>query len=299
MPNTLAHIGINGLLTRTFIKQSDLIFIYFGTIIPDIPWIFQRILPLLFSDVNTYDLRLYCIVLASLFSSVILSIAFANIFSDTRRTFLIFSIGSLLHLLIDSIETKWANGVHLFAPFTWQLYNAGFFWPESTLIYSLTAFGILFVLWNWKQALSTSLQFSFKRSKLVFSTLFLLIYLFLPFLFLNSVEAANNHFVKTLREYENRPGKYFEVDRGKYIDNEEGDKFLTSFNEELKIVNLNLSKSENMSIRGEFVSPDAIRILDYHAHANRDLFSYVGLLIILVSVVITIVNKFKYKNYEV
>ena len=287
MPNTLAHLGINGLLTRTLIKQADLILIYFGALIPDIPWIFQRIVPALFPKINLFDLRLYCVVVASLFFSAILSFAFANIFSDTKRTFLIFSLGSLLHLLLDSIETKWANGVHLFAPFSWELYNAGFFWPENIFIYLLTALGFLYLIWNWRQTINPSLQFSLSSSKLSLSIFLVMIYLFLPFLFMNNAEEANNHFVKTLRKYDNRPGKYFEIDRGKYIDNPKGDRLATSFNEELKVVNLNLSKSEIMSIRGKFISKNEIQILEYHVHSNRDLFTYIALLIIfLLSVII-------------
>lgn len=68
MPNTLVHLGINGLITRTLIKQTDLILIYIGAVIPDIPWIIQRVVLALMQSINTYDLRLYCIILASFFS---------------------------------------------------------------------------------------------------------------------------------------------------------------------------------------------------------------------------------------
>ena len=146
MPNTLAHLGINGFVTRTLIKKADLILIYIGAVIPDIPWILQRLVSALIPNIDAYDLRLYCIILASLFFSIILSAALAYLFSDTKRTFIIFSAGSLIHLLLDSIEIKWANGVHLFAPFSWKLFNAGFFWPENIAIYVITAYGLFYLL---------------------------------------------------------------------------------------------------------------------------------------------------------
>jgi len=140
MPNTLAHLGINGLITRKLIKQSDLLLIYLGTLIPDFPWIIQRTVLALIPNINPYDLRLYCVILASLFFSILLSAAISFLFINTKKTFIIFTLGSLIHLLLDSIEIKWANGVHLFAPFSWELFNASFFWPENVLIYILLIF---------------------------------------------------------------------------------------------------------------------------------------------------------------
>ena len=150
MPNTLAHLGINGLITRTAVKQSDLLLIYLGALIPDIPWIIQRAALALIPALNPYDLRLYCVILASLFFSIILSAALAYLVIDTKRTFMIFNLGSLMHLLLDSIEIKWANGVQLFAPFSWELFNSGFFWPENVSIYFITGFGFIYLIFQWK-----------------------------------------------------------------------------------------------------------------------------------------------------
>jgi len=43
MPNTLAHIAIQAPLTRLGMKEAPLQWIAVGCIIPDIPWIVQRI----------------------------------------------------------------------------------------------------------------------------------------------------------------------------------------------------------------------------------------------------------------
>ena len=113
---------------------------------------------------------------------------------------------------------------------------------------------------------------------------------------MDNVEAANNHYVKTLRDREHRIGNYFEIDRGNYIDDSKGDRIITTFHEELKVVNLNLQKSEKISIRAKFISRDEIQIIDYHIHSNRDIFSYAGLLIIVILFTISLVNKYRFGN---
>ena len=61
MPNTLAHIGLNAVATRVFIKRAELHWIYLGVVIPDLPWIIQRAIKILVPVVDAYDLRLYCV----------------------------------------------------------------------------------------------------------------------------------------------------------------------------------------------------------------------------------------------
>ena len=283
MPNTLAHIGINGLLSRTLIRQSDFLLIYIGAIIPDIPWILQRTATFTFPNINLYDLRLYCIIQSTLFFSLILSAAVGLIYSKSQKSFLILSLGSLIHLAVDSVETKWANGVHLFAPFSWDLFNAGIFWSEHFVIHALTIFGFIYLILKWREAISTSLNFQTKHfRKLIFLIAMLTLYFLGPLIFLRSPESADNHFIKTLRNYETRAGKYFEVDRGNYIDEPKGDIFITPFREYLKVNNLNLPASAVMSIRAKFISKDEIYILEYHIYNDRDIFSYIGLLMILI-----------------
>ncbi len=302
MPNTLAHLGIGGFFTRTFIKKADLKWVYIGAVIPDFPWILQRIVSAFAPSINVYNLRLYCIALASLFISLTLSAAIANLTRNTKRVFLILATGAVIHLLLDSIEIKWANGVHLFAPFNWHLFNAGLFWPEDIPIYLLTLFGIFYVTFNTKKLLQTSFQYRINsKKKIIAAFILLILYFSLPFSVMEDIEANNNHFVKTLRDIEHRPGSYFEIDRGYYIDSNDGDKFRTPFKEELIVANLNLTTSESMSIRAKFISQDEIYIIEYHTHHNRDLYSYVGLVVILILFIALLVrnskNKFQLNNF--
>jgi hypothetical protein len=285
MPNTLAHIGINAVLTRSLIKKADILLIYLGAIIPDIPWILQRIVSFTLPDLNPYDLRLYCVVQATLFFSLIFSLVLSILLKESFKAFVILMMGVLLHLILDSIETKWANGVHLFAPFNWDLFNAGIFWPENNIVQLLSIFGLIYFSAFWKKSLIALIQLDLKnKRKLSVFLLILISYIFLPIVFLQNAEDADNHFVKTLRNSHEREAKYFEIDRGKYVDSKDGDTFLTPFGETLLVENINLNRSEILSIRAKFIAKNEIQIIEYHIHGNRDIYSYVGLFLICIIV---------------
>ena len=83
-----------------------------------------------------------------------LSLALATISKHFWRTLIILSINSLLHLLLDATQIKWANGVHFFAPFNWQLANFNLFWPESIPTYILTFFGLIYFAINWRKCIA-------------------------------------------------------------------------------------------------------------------------------------------------
>lgn len=283
MPNTLAHLGINGIISKSLFKNVDLLLVYIGAIIPDIPWIIQRILITIIPGINPYDLRLYSIVNSSLLFSLIFCLTSAIIIHNSSRGFLILALGSSLHLLLDSLETKWGNGVHLFAPLNWDLMNYGFFWPECFFISFITLLGFAFVTLNLKIIFFKEvIQFQKSVLRLILFFVGLLTYFLSPFLFLSSSESADNHFVKTLRERENRTGKYFEIDRGNYLDNGIEDKFVIFSQEEFIVANIDLDSSEKMSIKAKFLSEHEIEIIEYHIHSNRDIYSYIGLLIVFI-----------------
>lgn len=283
MPNTLAHIGVNLVLTRSLIKKADAFLIFVGAIIPDVPWILQRLANFLIPSINPYDLRLYCVVQASLFFSIIFCAAVAMLFQKSFNTFTILSFGAVIHLLLDSIEKKWANGVHLFAPVNWDLFNLGIVWPEHIIIHLLSLLGLLILLLLFRESAKKSFNIDFEnRIRILLSISILLLYTFLPFIFIYNAESSDSHFVKTLREHDRRSGKYFEIDRGNYIHSPDGDKFLTPFNEYLSVNNLDLNTSKVMSIRAEFISSNTIKVIEYHIHGNRDIYSYIGLVLILI-----------------
>ena len=97
----------------------------------------------------------------------------------------------------------------------------------------------------------------------------------------------NNHFVKTLCEYENRTGKLIELDRKK-IKFEESSKryFIESIDKSyIKLVGIEETDAYKISIKGKFIDNNTIKVTELHEHIIwfRDGASYIGLIFILIS----------------
>ncbi|MBU1985662.1 MAG: hypothetical protein KJ846_00385, partial [Proteobacteria bacterium] len=120
MPNTLVHIGIQGPLNTLFGKGTNPQWMLLGCIIPDIPWILQRILNFI-PGIDPYTLRLYSLNQASLFFCLFMAAALALSTRRSLHIFLLLSLNCLLHLLLDATQIKWANGVQLLVPFSWSM----------------------------------------------------------------------------------------------------------------------------------------------------------------------------------
>lgn len=286
MPNTLVHIGINGILSKKIINKSHLFWIYVGTVIPDFPWILRKIITYVFPNVDGFDLQTYVIIQASFFFCLIFSFALSLWDTNFLRTFSTLSLGSFLHLLTDPFQIKWANGVHFFAPFNWDLINFGFFWPESWFNYLLTLLGFIYFFINRENY--SNIIFSFTRNKInMFISIFpLIIYLFLPFFFTNDVIQADNHFINTIKNINERSGKYVEMDRRKLIfDEDKNSFFIETFDKSLiKISGEDLPKVNRISIRGKFINNKEIEVLEYHINNElfRDGASYLGIFLIFI-----------------
>ncbi len=86
MPNTLAHLFVQGVATRSLLRGADLRWICLGCVIPDLPWILQRVVwRLNLAVLSPYDLRLYVIVQSSLIACLVLCGAFAMLSVEPRR----------------------------------------------------------------------------------------------------------------------------------------------------------------------------------------------------------------------
>lgn len=280
MPNTLAHFGVQGFLGHRFFPWSDPKWILLGCIIPDVPWIFQRIGQALPLPLDLYDLRLYAICQASLLGCVLLSGALAFLSAHPKKVFVILALNSLGHLLLDSTQLKWANGVHLFAPFSWELWNLGWYWPESVVTYVLTALGLAYLVKTWRVAVDQPLIPSHptKRASLV-AGLCLAGYFIFPLAVMSGAEQSDSHFVKTLRQTEKRVGRLVEFDRVSYLKKDSGDVIRTMAKEQLRVVSGHLPHSALVSMKGRFSSQDSLDVVDLHVHASwfRDVASLLGL----------------------
>lgn len=276
MPNTLVHLCIQTPASRLLIGGADFKWIALGSIIPDIPWILQRIIAFVLPGMNLLDLRLYSIILASLFFCLLFSLALSLITVRPGRIFLLLALNALMHLTLDALQTKWGNGVHFFAPFSWKVTQLSSIWPEHPLIYFLSGVGLCLLIYygikDWKK----SVRFTMKKLQWVSAALLVSGYFFLPFLMFQGPEIENNHFVATLRKMEQRPGKSMEIDRRKFRGR---DNSIQVFSGERLRLHGNIPDSDALlSVRGNFIDATNIQVDNFHRHNfARDLASLVAL----------------------
>ncbi|MFK7816037.1 MAG: hypothetical protein AB8B92_06835 [Gammaproteobacteria bacterium] len=283
MPNTIAHFAINGLFTRAIITHSDFKWIYLACVIPDLPWILQRIIKTLPLMIDLYDLRAYCIAQSSLLLCVFLCAALAMLAKQRSKVFIILVIGCLLHLLLDAVQTKWANGVLLFAPFDWNLLRFDFFWPESLGTYLITAAGLLYFIFNIRKTIQLNCQeFKLTLMTLSISVVFLLIWLTSPLAYMQSVFSADNHYISTLKDFNNRTGKEIEIDRNIIIHEDGEIKLKTSYGELITLENIETRNGARISLQGKFLDKNKIYVNSFRTHSNfRNYASMVGLACVL------------------
>src|SRR5690606_33558089 len=141
MPNTLAHIAVHGAANASWQPARYLPWVLLGCVLPDVPWIANRVLRAANPAIDVVALDLYCFVQASWLFSALLGCAAA---AFARRPIIagaIVSGNALLHLLLDAVEIKPGSGVHLFAPFSWQPVSFDVIWPEHPLVTGVTLLG--------------------------------------------------------------------------------------------------------------------------------------------------------------
>ena len=281
MPNTLAHLGVASLVTRAVVPKTDLKWIWLACILPDLPWILQRVMRAGLPDVSPFDLRLYVIVQSSLICSLVLAGAIAVLAKRPWHVFFILSSGILLHLLLDATQTKWANGALLFAPFSWELTNFRLYWPEDWPSQALTVSGAIYLTY----AIFTERPGGLRPYRIALlptlsSAMLGLAYLALPLLWMSAAERNDLHYVDTLRHVEARPGKLIEIDRGRVYFNDADKPVLrmTSGPEFVLLGEIN-RQAQQISVRGRFVDPDTIAVERVYVHqkGEREIYTLIGL----------------------
>ena len=278
MPNTLVHIAIQTPLTRLGNTKAGLQWIAVGCIIPDIPWIVQRILTP-FTDPLT--LRLYAVTQASLAYCLIFALALSMATRNSKQIFLILAGNSLLHLLVDATQNKWGNGINLLVPFSWHTTNFNILWPEHFSNYILSGAGILVFLILWPRAVNDDLLLEKPcRKKTLLAAACLIFYFTSPMALTASAYRADIHYSNTLNDRETRTGKKIEIDRAWH--NSDTRLLECYIDKELKVTNLPATYSASISIRGRFTDQETIEIQEYHIHSfPRSLASYTGLILAL------------------
>jgi hypothetical protein len=276
MPNTLAHFGIQTLSSKAlFPKTADLRWIALGCLIPDIPWIVQRlVLPLHFFD--PVDLRLYVSVQSSLMFCLLLSAAISLQAEQGRTLFLLLAWNCLFHLLLDPLEIKWGNGTLLAVPFSWEMTAFSLFWPEQAPTLLLTLLGLLyFPVAAWRDRQRPILLICSQRRK-GWGLLLLLVYLVFPLGLLNASLKADNHYAATLKAPD-RSGQPIALDRRPF--QAEKQQLLAYTGEHLLLQGADLPKHDGLlSVQGTFVNHNTILIAEWKIHqGHRDIFSMLGI----------------------
>lgn len=290
MPNTLVHIAIQTPASRVLNAKAEIPWIFLGAILPDIPWIAQRI-SLKIGLFDPLALRIYVTTQASLFFCLILSFSLSCFSKKPKTVFTILAFNALLHLLLDAMQIKWGNGVNLFAPFSWHLSSFAFFWPENMFIAYSSIIGFLLILVLIPTVYKEGVQITTTpRWKLIVPSL--LLYLLLPFLFSSSVWQSNPSYVATIADIAGRPGKIIEIDRGTFNVEEAT---ISMPNRERILISGNLpDRSGVVSIQGVFLSEEKIFVDVFHFHAyNRDLASKAGLVMIFFIWLFTLFSRYK------
>lgn len=290
MPNTLAHIGVQTLVTKSICRTADFKWIAVGCILPDIPWIMQRIAAGLIPGTALVDLRLYSIIQSSLFYSLILAGAVSLLARDSGKIFLILAGNCLLHLLLDALQIKWANGVHLLAPFSWQLTGFQLFWPEQLPSSLLTGLGlIVLILFSIRDGLAP-VYFKITRNRLVPAAFVLGLYLLTPPLFFQGPLKADNHYMATITDTAHRSGKKVAFDRSRY---DPATRTIRIFSgDRLAVSGLPMTQQSTISLQGIFTGTNTVQALAWHVHSPlRDISSLIGLSGILLVWIVALLKK--------
>lgn len=263
MPNTLVHFALQVPATRALSNVDMIKWSMLGCIVPDMPWILQRGVKLVTPGIDPYDLRIYCAVQASLMICLMFSAFAASISRTPLLVFTVVGINSAVHLSLDAMEIKWANGVNIIAPFDWHLWNAGLVWPEHWLIGLLSAIGVAiaaFYTWLLRPVQS---GLSLSVSRIPIAILLLLSYLLVPLVFIDPARENDIHFVASL-DSSDRAGKIIEIDRTAYFVDEKGSRVKTFAGEEIDVIGNLPERSGQITLKGRFDTHDTIRVEDYH-----------------------------------
>ena len=290
MPNTLAHFGIQTLGSKAIYSGADLRWIAVGCVIPDLPWITQRMVTFLLPAVDLISLRVYCMIQASLLCCLILSLAISLLCQKPVKVFLILAGNCLAHLLFDAMQIKWANGVHLLAPLSWQMTQFHLFWPESRVTSILTILGLgTIIYFGWhERAMLVEMRRSPKTT--LFAVLLLTLYILLPLAFYSGPYSSDNHFVKTLRETDARAGKPIGFDRCHY---DAADGSIVIFTKErLKLLTDKRLQTGTISLYGSFADEHSVRASSIHQHGfARDHYSLAGLIMLALLWIVALFQK--------
>lgn len=293
MPATLGHIGIQYLMTKACLPKADVKWILAGCLVPDVPWVMQRAVAEL-TNAPLIEVRLYAIAQSTLLMSLVLCAFLAFFGRKFWYVFAVLAFGTVLHLGLDALQTKWANGVVLLAPLRWDLLNFGMFWPEDWQTYALHGLSVAVGIWVWVNHPRSGKDLQFPGGwRASIAGLLLITYAALPVFMKDGARASNLHYSATLHDIENRIEKPIEFDRNSLSSRSDGTSLKAWTGEEFQLIGPMRFQGKTASIRGQFETSTTIRVADFHIHTSgvRDAASYIGLLVIFLWWVSCIVDR--------
>ena len=283
MPATLGHIGVQLVVSKTAIAGSDTKWALLACVLPDIPWILQRVVVTL-TDMPPIVMRSYAIGQGSLLVCLLLCLGLAQFSRVPGTVFRILGLGAVLHLLLDAAQTKYGNGVILFAPFNWDMTGFDLFWPEDIATLIVLALGLLVAVVLLVRRVRELGDLVWPSSRgCVVAAMCLVGYVTLPFAFFPAVTNANLNYVATIGNFSDRAGKLIEIDRNR-VEIEGGTAVLTTwFGERIILTGMAVPSSGRVSLQGRFVDARTIYVtaLHFHPEGMRDSASLLGLLFVL------------------
>lgn len=281
MPNTLVHFAAQGAASHALWRGLDPRFVYLGCLLPDLPWILRRAIVGLGLPVDTFDLRLYTMGLASLAVTLLLAAAVAALTRAPRRVLAVLGLNALLHLLLDATEVKFGNGVHLFAPLSWRMTSFDLFAGESLVYLALSIGGALLVAWEIARPRRTPAVFDLRPRRLASAATLVAAYLVAPLPFLGAIEASDSYSVKTLRERDARPGRVVSLDRTAFLATPAGGFVQLWTGERVRATGALPDHDASVSLYGTFLESDVLRVDRLVEHRrSRDWPSYLALLLL-------------------
>lgn len=281
MPNTLVHFAAQGALSHALWRRLDPRFVYLGCLLPDLPWILRRAVVGLGLPVDTFDLRLYTMGLASLAITLLLAGAIAAATAAPRRVFAVLGLNALLHLLLDATEVKFGNGVHLLAPVSWRMTSFDWIAGESLLYFALTLGGALLVAWEIARPRGAAVPLDLRPRRLAVVGSLLAAYLLAPLPFLGAIESSGSYSVDALRETDARAGRDVSLDRTAFLATPAGGFVQLWTGERVRATGSLPPHDAIVSLHGTFLEPDVLRIDRLVEHRrNRDWPSYLGLVLL-------------------
>jgi hypothetical protein len=121
---------------------------------------------------------------------------------------------------------------------------------------------------------------SLAQTRLGLAAVCLTAYLVLPLVLWHGPYAADNYFIKTLRERHARAGRYIEMDRANYVSHAEEASMFSLVGEAIRVQGPPQDHTAKISIEGTFLDAETVRIENIHLHWPwfRDGSSYIGLM---------------------